>query len=148
MSALRRHPAIRTLASRGPLLQSTTHTLSRQQYLVPAGHSSTVQVGAASETRVRSASLFAALPTSHSCRNMSSVHGATSYVNRLAKAKSPYLLQHANNPVSEATRVGYTSIIGGLGAENRQVDWYEWGPEAFEKAKKDNKPIFLSVSSC
>jgi uncharacterized protein YyaL (SSP411 family) len=49
-------------------------------------------------------------------------------VNRLAKESSPYLLQHAHNP----------------------VDWYPWGPEAFEKAKKENKLIFLSIgySSC
>jgi hypothetical protein len=48
--------------------------------------------------------------------------------NRLAKEKSPYLLQHKNNP----------------------VDWYPWGEEAFEKARKENKPIFLSVgySTC
>lgn len=48
--------------------------------------------------------------------------------NRLALEKSPYLLQHATNP----------------------VDWYPWGEEAFEKAKKENKPIFLSVgySTC
>ncbi len=48
--------------------------------------------------------------------------------NRLAKEKSPYLLQHANNP----------------------VDWFPWGPEAFEKAKVEDKPIFLSIgySTC
>jgi uncharacterized protein YyaL (SSP411 family) len=48
--------------------------------------------------------------------------------NRLAKETSPYLLLHAHNP----------------------VDWYPWGPEAFEKAKTEDKPIFLSVgySSC
>jgi uncharacterized protein len=48
--------------------------------------------------------------------------------NRLSKESSPYLLLHAHNP----------------------VDWFPWGPEAFEKAKKENKPIFLSVgySSC
>ena len=48
--------------------------------------------------------------------------------NRLSGEKSPYLLQHANNP----------------------VDWYSWGPEAFEKARLENKPIFLSVgySTC
>ena len=48
--------------------------------------------------------------------------------NRLAQEKSPYLLQHAHNP----------------------VDWYPWGEEAFAKARKDNKPIFLSVgySTC
>jgi len=52
----------------------------------------------------------------------------TSKPNRLAREKSPYLLQHAHNP----------------------VDWYPWGPEAFEKARKENKPIFLSVgySTC
>ncbi|MFC2947304.1 thioredoxin domain-containing protein [Virgibacillus sediminis] len=48
--------------------------------------------------------------------------------NRLIHEKSPYLLQHADNP----------------------VDWYPWGEEAFEKAKKENKPIFLSIgySTC
>jgi len=48
--------------------------------------------------------------------------------NRLKLEKSPYLLQHADNP----------------------VDWYAWGPEAFEKAIKENKPIFLSIgySTC
>ncbi|XP_009562236.2 spermatogenesis-associated protein 20 [Cuculus canorus] len=48
--------------------------------------------------------------------------------NRLIKEKSPYLLQHAHNP----------------------VDWYPWGQEAFDKAKKENKLIFLSVgySTC
>jgi uncharacterized protein len=50
------------------------------------------------------------------------------YVNHLINEKSPYLLQHAHNP----------------------VDWYPWGEEAFAKAKKENKPIFLSVgySTC
>jgi uncharacterized protein len=43
--------------------------------------------------------------------------------NRLASEKSPYLLQHAHNP----------------------VDWYPWGEEAFSKAKAENKPIFLSI---
>jgi uncharacterized protein len=48
--------------------------------------------------------------------------------NRLLNASSPYLLQHAFNP----------------------VDWYEWGDEALNRAKAENKPIFLSVgySSC
>ncbi len=43
--------------------------------------------------------------------------------NHLAAEKSPYLLRHAQNP----------------------VDWYPWGPEAFEKARRENKPIFLSI---
>ncbi len=49
-------------------------------------------------------------------------------VNRLAKEKSPYLLQHQHNP----------------------VDWYPWGEEAFARAKAENKPILLSIgySTC
>ncbi len=48
--------------------------------------------------------------------------------NRLVNEKSPYLLQHAFNP----------------------VDWYPWGDEAFENARREDKPIFLSVgySTC
>ncbi len=45
------------------------------------------------------------------------------FTNRLIHEKSPYLLQHAHNP----------------------VDWYPWGQEAFELAKKLDKPIFLSI---
>ena len=50
------------------------------------------------------------------------------HTNRLAREKSPYLLQHAHNP----------------------VDWYPWGEEAFAKARRENKPIFLSIgySTC
>ena len=50
------------------------------------------------------------------------------FLNRLAHEKSPYLLQHASNP----------------------VDWYPWGEEAFAKARAEKKPIFLSVgySTC
>ena len=50
------------------------------------------------------------------------------YINRLSKETSPYLLQHAHNP----------------------VDWYPWSKEAFEAAKKQDKPIFLSIgySTC
>ena len=49
-------------------------------------------------------------------------------MNRLAHERSPYLLQHAGNP----------------------VDWYPWGEEAFEKARREDKPIFLSIgySTC
>jgi uncharacterized protein len=48
--------------------------------------------------------------------------------NRLQQASSPYLQQHADNP----------------------VDWYEWGDEALEKAKKENKPLLISIgyASC
>jgi hypothetical protein len=45
------------------------------------------------------------------------------HTNRLLNATSPYLLQHAHNP----------------------VDWHEWGPEALEKARREDKPIFLSI---
>src|SRR5881392_3639530 len=50
------------------------------------------------------------------------------HTNRLAREKSPYLLQHQHNP----------------------VDWYAWGDEAFAKARAENKPIFLSIgySTC
>ncbi|HKY21066.1 MAG TPA: thioredoxin domain-containing protein, partial [Vicinamibacterales bacterium] len=49
-------------------------------------------------------------------------------MNRLAEERSPYLLQHASNP----------------------VDWFPWGPDAFEKARSEDKPIFLSIgySTC
>nr|MDA8124592.1 thioredoxin domain-containing protein [Deltaproteobacteria bacterium] len=48
--------------------------------------------------------------------------------NRLLNEKSPYLLQHAGNP----------------------VDWYPWGDEAFDRAQREDKPVFLSVgySTC
>ncbi len=54
--------------------------------------------------------------------------GKKAKANRLINSSSPYLRQHAHNP----------------------VDWYPWGKEALEKAKKENKPIFLSVgySTC
>src|SRR6266850_960203 len=50
------------------------------------------------------------------------------HTNRLGREKSPYLLQHQHNP----------------------VDWYAWGDEAFSRARKENKPIFLSIgySTC
>lgn len=43
--------------------------------------------------------------------------------NRLIAEKSPYLLQHVYNP----------------------VEWYPWGQEAFDKAKQEDKPVFLSI---
>src|SRR6185503_7548911 len=48
--------------------------------------------------------------------------------NRLIHEKSPYLLQHSENP----------------------VDWHPWGEEAFEKARREDKPVFLSIgySTC
>ena len=54
--------------------------------------------------------------------------GTYSHTNHLAREKSPYLLQHAHNP----------------------VDWFPWGEPAFAKARNENKPIFLSIgySTC
>jgi uncharacterized protein len=68
-------------------------------------------------------------PTSVDARRAESAATKMSrHTNRLAHEKSPYLLQHAHNP----------------------VDWYPWGEEAFAKARRENKPIFLSVgySTC
>ncbi len=48
---------------------------------------------------------------------------SASHTNRLIQESSPYLLQHANNP----------------------VDWYPWGDEALQKAKTENKPILVSI---
>jgi uncharacterized protein len=49
-------------------------------------------------------------------------------MNRLSQEKSPYLRQHADNP----------------------VDWYPWGDEVFERARLDDKPVFISIgySTC
>ncbi|MFN4181690.1 MAG: thioredoxin domain-containing protein [bacterium] len=59
---------------------------------------------------------------------MSALSGRQRKPNRLIREKSPYLLQHCYNP----------------------VDWYPWCEEAFEKAQKEDKPIFLSIgySAC
>ncbi len=54
--------------------------------------------------------------------------GRARYVNRLIEEASPYLLQHAHNP----------------------VDWYPWGDEALQLAEQENKPLFISIgySAC
>jgi len=56
------------------------------------------------------------------------MHKDDIHINRLIHENSPYLLQHARNP----------------------VDWYPWGDEAFAKAKEEDKPVFLSIgySAC
>jgi len=53
---------------------------------------------------------------------------ANKAANKLIHEHSPYLLQHAHNP----------------------VDWYAWGDEAFNRAKEEDKPVFLSIgySTC
>ncbi|MGH3449623.1 MAG: thioredoxin domain-containing protein, partial [Haloechinothrix sp.] len=54
--------------------------------------------------------------------------GTPQHVNRLILEDSPYLIQHAHNP----------------------VDWYAWGEDAFDKARREDKPVFLSIgySTC
>ena len=54
--------------------------------------------------------------------------GRALFINRLIREDSPYLLQHAHNP----------------------VNWYPWSREAFEHAREQNKPVFLSIgySTC
>jgi uncharacterized protein YyaL (SSP411 family) len=71
---------------------------------------------------------FALAPLLAACATAQESKPMPKHTNRLAREKSPYLLQHAHNP----------------------VDWHPWGPEAFEKAKKEDKPIFLSIgySTC
>ncbi len=61
-------------------------------------------------------------------KKMSSVATTHKHTNKLIDETSPYLLQHAHNP----------------------VDWYPWGDEAFKRAKKEDKPVFLSIgySTC
>src|ERR1051325_10143968 len=69
-----------------------------------------------------------AVPEKKGTVTTNSPAAAHSHTNRLAREKSPYLLQHQHNP----------------------VDWYAWGEEAFAKARQENKPIFLSIgySTC
>ena len=68
------------------------------------------------------------LSTAREADTVSHTETEPTHTNRLANETSPYLLQHAHNP----------------------VDWYPWGEEAFQKARDEDKPIFLSVgySSC
>src|SRR5262245_9587092 len=72
--------------------------------------------------------LFAAIATGPLAAGEPKDKGKPKHTNRLAKETSPYLLMHAHNP----------------------TDWYPWGPEAFAKAKKEGKLVFLSIgySSC
>ncbi len=64
------------------------------------------------------------VPRTHHLRD----DGSPRFTNRLIEQSSPYLLQHAHNP----------------------VNWYPWSDEAFDRAKRENKPVFLSVgySTC
>ena len=59
---------------------------------------------------------------------MATSASTSTHTNRLTRETSPYLLQHEHNP----------------------VDWFPWGAEAFEKARREDKPVFLSIgySTC
>jgi uncharacterized protein YyaL (SSP411 family) len=74
------------------------------------------------------AALAAKGPSYHPRTRHLAPGGAPRYTNRLILESSPYLLQHAHNPVS----------------------WYPWGDEAFERARREGKPVFLSIgySTC
>src|SRR3954452_13244333 len=79
--------------------------------------------------QLRSKPLFADLPPLYGGRSAKTGGaGRTSHMNRLGGETSPYLRQHADNP----------------------VDWYPWGDEAFERARAEEKPVLLSVgySAC
>jgi uncharacterized protein YyaL (SSP411 family) len=68
-------------------------------------------------------------PETSTSTGVSPIHiSVAKYTNRLIHSNDPYLLLHAHNP----------------------VDWYPWGPEALARAKRENKPIFLSIgySTC
>jgi uncharacterized protein YyaL (SSP411 family) len=67
------------------------------------------------------------VPSDPKATPMTTKH-SSGFTNRLAREKSPYLLQHQHNP----------------------VDWYAWGEDAFKKARAESKPIFLSIgySTC
>ncbi len=68
-------------------------------------------------------------PVVHPEEQKDDMHSADApHANRLIHSLSPYLLQHAHNP----------------------VDWYPWGPEALDRARREHKPIFLSIgySAC
>ena len=66
--------------------------------------------------------------TAENQKKTSSMALETKFTNRLVHESSPYLLQHAHNP----------------------VDWYPWGDEALQKAKEEDKPILVSIgySAC
>jgi hypothetical protein len=90
------------------------------------------------------ASKVLSMATSHSSQHK--------FTNRLASEQSPYLLQHAHNPVINSSLIFFQShliltllIINSL--IPLKVDWYPWGEEAFAEARRRDAPIFLSSNS-
>ncbi|KAJ4783320.1 hypothetical protein LUZ62_034566 [Rhynchospora pubera] len=90
-------------------------------FALPSSHSRTLMLSSSTSRRTL-ASLLPKLTMT------TSASASTRHTNRLASEHSPYLLQHAHNP----------------------VDWYPWGEEAFQAARKRDVPIFLSIgySTC
>jgi len=72
---------------------------------------------------ITAAALLSVSPAASEDSGMTQSDGDHKYTNHLIGENSPYLLQHAHNP----------------------VDWYPWGEEALAKAKREDKPIFLSI---
>ena len=91
-------------------------------------HQNSLQVLSVAITMLAAALLFPAAILASSEPGMQSTPKQTEHHNRLINESSPYLLQHATNP----------------------VNWYPWNEEAFEVAKREDKPIFLSIgySTC
>jgi len=71
----------------------------------------------------RRGAICRAAPARLTSRDLNATNQTPRPVNRLAREKSPYLLQHRHNP----------------------VDWYPWGEEAFARARAEDKPVFLSI---
>ncbi len=90
--------------------------------------SQTIKLSQGYSMRFKAIALISALLFAFFAGHGIAATDSETYTNRLVHEKSPYLLQHAHNP----------------------VDWYPWGEEAFRKAKEEDKPILLSVgySTC
>lgn len=87
--------------------------------------------------------------------SMASSHSLHNHTNRLASQQSPYLLQHAHNPVSFLPSHLVSNAIASfpllfyynyflISNSPFKVDWYPWGEEAFAEARRRDVPIFLS----
>ncbi len=87
-----------------------------------------ISVSTLAVTLLAAALLFPAVNFASSELGTQAPTGQKENHNRLINESSPYLLQHATNP----------------------IDWFPWGPEAFDKAKQEDKPVFLSIgySTC
>src|ERR1044072_25216 len=118
------HPTTRSIPGRRTLRRSSN---SRSRGAFALDDSNNVR-GEAMTSRFRFGFLALTWLVTSSDAPSESKSASPAHMNRLAKEKSPYLLQHAHNP----------------------VDWYPWGEEAFARARRENKPIFLSIgySTC